>query len=305
MNENFSNQIKKELCNKLTDRDKKYACLYGLLLFSHRFSYNGDTSFRTECLELAEIFPKLVKNLSKNISVDCIEKVLQNDDKSYTFKFSSSDYNSIIDEFNIQSTHQIDLTKIDNNSITAFISGVFLVCGSVSNPNKEYHLEFSVSQEVLANDLLTLLVSFGLDFKVILRKNFYIVYTKGSEKIEDILTFMGAESSTLEIMNVKIFKSLQNRLNRRSNCEKANYTRSLNAIQKQVDDIEYIESTIGIDNLPSVLVETAYIRLENPDMSLRELCEQFEEPIGRSGLSRRLQKISTIAQQIKDGSYKD
>lgn len=108
MNENFSNQIKKELCTKLTDRDKKYACLYGLLLFSHRFSYNGDTSFRTECLELAEIFPKLVKNLSKNISVDCIEKVLQNDDKSYTFKFSSSDYNSIIDEFNIQSTHQID-----------------------------------------------------------------------------------------------------------------------------------------------------------------------------------------------------
>lgn len=303
MNENFSIEIKKELCTKLTDRDKKSACLYGLLLFSHRFAYNNDTSFRTECAELARIFPDLVKNVFGDISIKHFEKTLQNNCKSYTFRFNLDDFNSIIEEFNIKPTHEVDLTKIDNNNMMSFISGAFLVCGSVSNPNKEYHLEFSVSQEVLANDLLTILKSFGLDFKIVKRKNFHIVYVKGSEKIEDILTFMGAESSTLEVMNIKIFKSLQNRLNRRSNCEKANYTRSLNAIQKQVDDIEYIDSTIGIDSLPTILIETAYMRLENPDMSLRELCEQFEQSIGRSGLSRRLQKISTIAQQIKDGTY--
>ncbi|MCC8068204.1 MAG: DNA-binding protein WhiA [Ruminococcus sp.] len=303
MNENFSMQIKKELCTKLTDRDKKSACLYGLLLFSHRFSYNGDTSFRTECLHLALIFPNLLKNVFENVDFDYLERPLQNGNKSYTFKFSHDDVNIIVKEFNIKPIREIDLTKIDNNSMMSFISGVFLTCGSVSNPNKDYHLEFSVSQEVLANDLLTILKNLGFNFKVVKRKNFYIVYVKGSENIEDILTFMGAESSTLEVMNVKIFKSLQNRINRRSNCEKANYTRSLNAIQKQVDDIEYIDSTIGIENLPDVLVETAYIRLENPDMSLRELCEQFQEPIGRSGLNRRLQKISAIAQSIKDGTY--
>lgn len=296
-------QIKKELCTKLTDRDKKSACLYGLLLFSHRFSYNGDTSFRTECLHLALIFPNLLKNVFENVDFDYLERPLQNGNKSYTFKFSHDDVNIIVKEFNIKPIREIDLTKIDNNSMMSFISGVFLTCGSVSNPNKDYHLEFSVSQEVLANDLLTILKNLGFNFKVVKRKNFYIVYVKGSENIEDILTFMGAESSTLEVMNVKIFKSLQNRINRRSNCEKANYTRSLNAIQKQVDDIEYIDSTIGIENLPDVLVETAYIRLENPDMSLRELCEQFQEPIGRSGLNRRLQKISAIAQSIKDGTY--
>jgi len=303
MNENFSMQIKKELCTKLTDRDKKSACLYGLLLFSHRFSYNGDTSFRTECLHLALIFPNLLKNVFENVDFNYLERPLQNGNKSYTFKFSHDDVNIIVKEFNIKPIREIDLTKIDNNSMMSFISGVFLTCGSVSNPNKDYHLEFSVSQEVLANDLLTILKNLGFNFKVVKRKNFYIVYVKGSENIEDILTFMGAESSTLEVMNVKIFKSLQNRINRRSNCEKANYTRSLNAIQKQVDDIEYIDSTIGIENLPDVLVETAYIRLENPDMSLRELCEQFQEPIGRSGLNRRLQKISAIAQSIKDGTY--
>ncbi len=296
-------QIKKELCTKLTDRDKKSACLYGLLLFSHRFSYNGDTSFRTECLHLALIFPNLLKNVFENVDFNYLERPLQNGNKSYTFKFSHDDVNIIVKEFNIKPIREIDLTKIDNNSMMSFISGVFLTCGSVSNPNKDYHLEFSVSQEVLANDLLTILKNLGFNFKVVKRKNFYIVYVKGSENIEDILTFMGAESSTLEVMNVKIFKSLQNRINRRSNCEKANYTRSLNAIQKQVDDIEYIDSTIGIENLPDVLVETAYIRLENPDMSLRELCEQFQEPIGRSGLNRRLQKISAIAQSIKDGTY--
>jgi hypothetical protein len=116
---------------------------------------------------------------------------------------------------------------------------------------------------------------------------------------------MGAESSTLEMMNVKIFKSVQNRLNRRSNCEKANYTRSDIASQKQTEDISYIDSTIGIEHLPNNLIETAYVRMENPDMTLKELCNMFQKPIGRSGLSRRLQRLSNIAQQIRDGEYRE
>lgn len=303
MNENFSIEIKKELCTKLTDRDKKYSCLYGLLLFSHRFLNGTDTSFRTECPQLAEIFPSLVKNVFGNIPVEYNEKSLKSGAKSYTFRFSKEDSVIISKEFNINPVREINLTKIDNNNIMSFLLGAFLTCGSVSNPSKDYHLEFCVSQELLANDLLTILKHFNLNFKISTRRNFKIVYVKGSENIEDILTLMGAENSTLEIMNVKIFKSVQNRLNRRSNCEKANYTKSMTAIKKQFDDIEYIDSTIGIENLPENLIETAYIRLENPDMSLRELCELFETPIGRSGLSRRLQKISNIAEKIKNGEY--
>ena len=273
------------------------------MLFSHRFAYDNHTSFRTECSSLADIFPNLVKNSFENVNLEYLEKTLKSGDKSYIFKFSTSDIETITKEFNINPIREIDLTKIDNNSMMSFISGAFLSCGSVSNPDKDYHLEFSISQETLTNDLSTILKSLGLEFKVSMRRNFHILYIKGSEKIEDILTFMGAEQSTLEIMNVKIFKDLKNRINRRSNCEKANFTRSYNAIQKQFQDIEYIDNTIGIDNLPDNLVETAYIRLENPDMPLSELREQLEEPISRSGLSRRLQKISAIAQQIKDGNY--
>ncbi len=303
MNENFSIEIKNELCTKLTDRDKKYACLYGLLLFSHKFT-NSNTSFRTECLQLAKMFPSLVKDVFGNsIELEYVEKVLQDGTKSYTYKFSKNDALKIAKEFNISSTPEIDITKIDNNNVMSFVSGVFLSCGSISDPNKDYHFEFCISQELLAKDLITILKSFGLDFKMLTRRNFFVVYVKGSENIEDILTFMGAESSTLEIMNVKIFKSVRNRLNRRSNCEKANFNRSYNATQKQVEDINFIDDTIGLENIPSALAETAYLRLENPEMSLSELCQEFEEPIGRSGLNRRFQKISLIAQQLKDGTY--
>lgn len=306
MEDKFSYNIKSELCKKLTDYDKKYACLYGMLLFSHRFALNDNISFRTENENISKLFINLVYDIfGKNIIVQHYQKDIKDNSKAYYFKLSKHDVELISKEFNINPIREIDITKIDNNNMMCFISGVFLSCGSITNPNKEYHLEFSVNQELLSQDLLTILNNFGLHFKISKRRNFYIVYVKGSENIEDILTFMGAETSTLEIMNVKIFKDVQNRLNRRSNCEKANYNKIYNTGKKQFEDIEYIESTLGIENLPENLIETAYIRLENPDMSLKELSEQFENPIGRSGLSRRLQKISNIAQSLKDGSYYD
>lgn len=304
MNDNFSMQIRDELCTKLTDRDKKSACLYGLLLFSHRFANGYDTSFRTECASLARMFPSLVSNtFGSHVQLEYRESTLKDGSTSYTFRFSRKDALEVALDLSINPVREIDLTRIDNNSVTSFVSGVFLACGSVSDPSKDYHLEFCVLQEQLADDLVTLLKSFGLEFRVSMRRGFYVVYVKGSENIEDVLTFMGAESATLEIMNLKIFKSVRNRINRRSNCEKANYTRSYNAIQKQFDDIEYIDSTVGVENLPEALQETVYVRLENPDMPLSELCQQFKEPIGRSGLSRRLQKLSTIARKIRDGTY--
>ena len=304
MEKNFSLDIKSELCKKLTDYDKRYACLHGMLLFSHRFAIDNNVSFRTECKDIADTFFKLIHDIFGNdILIDTYQKNIKKNSKAYYFLLSLQDRKKICSEFNINTIREIDITKINNNNMMSFISGAFLSCGSVTNPNKEYHLEFSVSQELLSNDLLMILNSFGLHFKISKRRNFYIVYVKGSENIEDILTFMGAENSTLEMMNVKIFKDVQNRLNRRSNCEKANYTKIYNASKIQFEDIEYIESTLGIENLPQNLIETAYVRLENPDMSLRELSEQFTKPISRSGLNRRLQRISTIAQQLKDGTY--
>ncbi|MGN1411467.1 MAG: DNA-binding protein WhiA [Oscillospiraceae bacterium] len=306
MEENFSLSIKSELCKKLTDYDKKTACLYGMLLFSHRFAQDEKTSFRTESKSVAELFPRLIHDiLGGNFKIESYQKDIKGNSKAYYFNLSSQDVKVISKEFNINPIREIDLRNIDNNNMMSFISGAFLSCGSITNPNKEYHLEYSVSQELLSKDLLTILNSFGFNFKISKRRNFYIVYVKGSENIEDILTFMGAESSTLEIMNVKIFKDIQNRLNRRGNCEKANYNKIYNTGKKQFEDIEYIDATLGIENLPQNLIETAYVRLENPEMSLKELCEQFEAPIGRSGLSRRLQKISNIAQQLKDGTYYD
>lgn len=304
MSENFSISIKSELCKGLTDLDRKYACLYGILLFSHRFAYGEDTTLRTESKTLSQTIPHLISSVFGNtIEYTYTQNVLKDGDYSYKYIFDKDSADTMIRQYNINPIREVDLTKIDNNSISSFLAGAFLSCGSITNPNVEYHLEFSVAQELLANDLLAILKQYSLPFKVSVRGRYYVVYVKGSEQIEDTLTFMGAESSTLEIMNVKIFKDVQNRLNRRSNCEKANYIRCYSAGKKQYEDIEYIENTIGIDSLPDTLKETAYIRLENPEMPLRELIEQFNEPISRSGLSRRLQKLSNICSQIKDGTY--
>lgn len=304
MEGSFSLSIKDELCQRLTDYDKKYACLYGMLLFSHRFFIDGNTTFRTENVSVAGTFPELIHIVFGNgIQIENYQKKLKDGSTAYYFSIPLADSKAICDEFNIHYVREIDITKIDNNNMMSFMSGVFLTCGSVANPNKEYHLEFSVSQETLANDLLTILNHFGLKFKMLKRRNLCIVYVKGSENIEDILTFMGAESSTLEIMNVKIFKDVQNRLNRRSNCEHANFKKIYDTGIKQAEDVEYIRNTLGIDNLPKNLVETAYVRLENPEMSLKEISEQLENPISRSALNRRLHKISNIAQRLRDGTY--
>ncbi len=172
-------------------------------------------------------------------------------------------------------------------------------CGSITEPIKEYHLEFAVPYYELTQDLLKLLTSVGINAKYTERKNAYVIYLKDSESIEDLLTLMGATMSSIDLMNVKIYKDVRNKANRIANCDSANIERTLKASERQITDIEYIMATEGLDSLSPELRNAAEIRLENPDVSLKELGEMLDKPVGRSGANHRLKKLSEIAERIR------
>jgi DNA-binding protein WhiA len=137
------------------------------------------------------------------------------------------------------------------------------------------------------------------------RKKDYVLYIKDSEAIEDILTFMGAQQSTLDIMNIKILKDVRNRANRIANCDAANIDKVIAASTRQIDDIMLIEENIGLSNISPDLREVAELRLDNPELSLKEIGELMAKPLQRSGVNRRFQKIAKIAEKIRSKNMKD
>ena len=183
----------------------------------------------------------------------------------------------------------------------AYIRGAFLSVGSVNDPEKNYHMEFVLADEFSAEQLKELINSFGLDAKVVERKEHFVVYLKEGEQIVDLLNIMEAPLALMDLENVRIMKEMRNDINRKVNCETANLNTVVGAAVKQLEDIEYIEEKIGLSSLPEQLEEIARLRLEYPDKSLKELGSFLLTPVGKSGVNHRLRKISNIAEALREG----
>ncbi|MBS4534792.1 DNA-binding protein WhiA [Clostridium sp. D2Q-14] len=181
----------------------------------------------------------------------------------------------------------------------AYIRGAFLGGGSLSDPEKTYHLEFVTHNKEHGKDLSKIINSFNLNSKIVLRKDNYVVYIKEGEQIVDLLNIIGAHNSLLELENIRVLKDIRNNINRIVNCETANLSKTINAALRQVENIEYIKSTIGIDELPENLQEVARARLTHREASLKELGNMLMPPIGKSGVNHRLRKIEEIAEELK------
>lgn len=254
---------------------------------------------------VCELFCKLADDVLGGSGVASVSKTTRkNNTVLYALSVEDEKYREeIIYRYHISSSsliHRIQDENIDNNSIFAFVAGAFLSCGSVAEPIKEYHLEFVVPYFDLMNDLLNVLTSLGFNAKSTERKGTYVIYLKGSEDIEDLITFMGATMSSIDLMNVKIYKDVRNKANRIANCDAANIERTLKASEKQIEDIEYIMNTEGLESLTPELRNMAELRLENPDVSLKELGEMLDKPVGRSGANHRLKKLMEIAERIRE-----
>ena len=159
--------------------------------------------------------------------------------------------------------------------MAALLRGAFLACGTLTDPEKDYHLEFVVPYRYISRDLAKLLHEWNLAPKQLERKGSHVVYCKDSERIEEILTLMGAQNAALELMGIKMYKDMRNNINRKINFETANISRTANAAAEQVYAIETILEHAGLESLPEELKEIALLRLENPEMSLRELGRRF------------------------------
>lgn len=182
----------------------------------------------------------------------------------------------------------------------AYLRGVFLGGGSISDPEKTYHLEIVTNNEDYAEDIKELINSYGLNSKVVDRKGNYVVYLKEGEQIVDFLNIIGAHNALLNLENVRIYKEMRNNVNRIVNCETANLDKTVNAAMRQINNIKYIKEKMGFDKLPKNLAVIAQLRLKYHDASLKELGEMLNPPIGKSGINHRLRKLEQIAESLRE-----
>lgn len=189
----------------------------------------------------------------------------------------------------------------NSQKVKSYLRGAFLAGGSVNSPDtSRYHLEIYSSYEEHNLDVCTMMNQFQLNARPLERRNGYITYLKESEKIADFLALIGATSSMLKFEDIRIVRDMRNSVNRLVNCENANINKTIDAAGKQIANIQLIEETQGFDSLPEKLREIAELRIENPDISLKELGEMIPSgPISKSGVNHRLRKINQIADEIR------
>lgn len=182
----------------------------------------------------------------------------------------------------------------------AFLRGAFLGAGSITSPEKSYHFEIVADDESLRKTLGRLLEKSGLPLHSFVRKGQNVVYLKSAQQIADILALMGASSSVLEMENIRITKQMRAGANRASNCDEHNSEKMLNAADKQIEAIKLISIQRGLFTLPPALQEMARLRLEYTSLSLTELGQMMEPPVGKSGVNHRMRRLMEIAKEIED-----
>ena len=182
----------------------------------------------------------------------------------------------------------------------AYIRGAFLSAGSIADPLKAYHLEIVTNSFERAEMVEKAINSFQVEGKTIQRKRNFVVYLKEGAQIVELLNVMEAHNALMELENVRILKDVRNSVNRKVNCETANITKTVSASVKQMQDIELLRTKLGLDNLPPSLEEMARVRVEYPDVTLKELGELLNPQVGKSGVNHRLRKLSNMAEELRD-----
>ena len=186
----------------------------------------------------------------------------------------------------------------------SYLRGVFLGAGSLSDPENSYHLEIVTNSEEYSEALVQLMNSFGLDPHISSRKNNLVVYLKDSEQIVDYLNIIGAHRALLELENIRIQKEMRNQVNRLVNCETANMNKTIDAAYHQMQNIELIARIMGFEKLSPQLRAVAEARLENPEVSLKELGQLMDPPLGKSGINHRMRKLEEIADELREKADK-
>ena len=199
----------------------------------------------------------------------------------------------------------LELKMWDNNSNLSqdeqlarlLVRESFIKKGFINDPNKEYHLEILFKSKKKEEQVREIISNFGIDIKETKKGSNYMLYLKEGEEISSLLALMGAAKAVLKFEEIRVIKETRNNVNRLVNCETANLNKTINAAVKQIEDIKKIKKNKKFETLPDTLKELANLRLQNPDLTYEELGKMLSKPIGKSGVSHRLEKISKIANE--------
>ena len=294
----FSGQVKAELCRTPLSRGCcARAEAYGVLLYANSFSAR-EIRIITASPEFAQRLPKLFKK-AFGFGFDSVSEGAGGGKHIFTI----TDAEKIAAVFNTYGydagsavVHHINLGVLEEECCRAsFVRGAFLAGGSITDPEKRYHLELVTDHRNVSGEAFSILLEMGFSPKDTVRAGHFVTYFKQSEAIEDFFTTIGASASAMEIMSAKVEKDMRNAINRRVNCDSANADKIVSAAQAQLDKIRQLDREIGLDNLPRDLAEIALLRVANPEASLSDLAMLSDPPVTKSCVNHRLRKLMSYS----------
>ncbi|WP_271005414.1 DNA-binding protein WhiA [Listeria seeligeri] len=308
----FASETKKELTHMdVSDSDAKvelaaFIRMNGAISFSNQLVI---MDVQTENAAIARRMYQLLKDLYE-VPIELLvrRKMKLKKNNVYIVRLKSGT-RGILEDLRILEPPMTFAKSIDRGFVKkrsakrAYLRGAFLASGSVNNPEtSSYHLEiFSVYEE--HNEAICALMNqFDLNARTLERKNGFITYLKEAEKITEFLSIIGATSALLHFEDVRIMRDMRNSVNRLVNCETANLNKTINAAVRQIDNIKYIQATVGLEALPERLREIAALRIANEDFTLKELGEMLTTgQVSKSGINHRLRKLDQIAERLRSG----
>ncbi|WP_071130258.1 DNA-binding protein WhiA [Enterococcus timonensis] len=306
----FAAEVKRELTTLEVHREHAKAELAALIrmngslsLLNHQFILN----VQTENAAIARRIFSLLKDHYQVKSELLVRKKMKLKKNNVYIVRLKQDTRRILLDLDIMDgmmfqAHVSDEIMGNAQKMRSYLRGAFMAAGSVNNPEtSRYHLEIYSLYDAHNNDICEMLNYFDLNARTLERRNGYISYLKGAEKIADFLTLIGATNAMLKFEDVRIVRDMRNSVNRLVNCETANLNKTIDAAAKQIENILYIDQKAGLASLPIKLQEIAELRLEYPEMSIKELGEMAPSGlVSKSGMNHRLRKINEYAEKLRE-----
>ena len=300
--QSFSYKAKAELCRTAVQRlcCARAEC-YGVLLYCNTFTMQ-EVRIITENPEFAARLPRLFHR-AFNVKFDRLPTEEAPGSK-LIFQITDPDkLRRIVDTLGYDPRQSlvlhVNFAMLEEDCCrVSFLRGAFLAGGSVTDPEKRYHLELSTSHVQASREVSALLQEMGFLPRSVMRSGSAVIYFKQSEHIEDLLTTLGAPVAATEIMTAKVDKEIRNGANRAMNCDMANVNKTLDAVAAQQEAIEKLEKAGQLEKLPEKIQETARLRMQNPELPLAQLAALFNPPISKSCLNHRIRKIMEEARKL-------
>ena len=300
--QSFSYKAKAELCRTAVQRlcCARAEC-YGVLLYCNTFTMQ-EVRIITENPEFAARLPRLFHR-AFNVKFDRLPTE-ETPGSKLIFQITDPDkLRRVVDTLGYDPRQalvlHVNFAMLEEDCCrVSFLRGAFLAGGSVTDPEKRYHLELSTSHVQASREVSALLQEMGFLPRSVMRGGSAVIYFKQSEHIEDLLTTLGAPVAATEIMTAKVDKEIRNGANRAMNCDMANVNKTLDAVAAQQEAIEKLEKAGQLERLPEKIQETARLRMQNPELPLAQLAALFDPPISKSCLNHRIRKIMEEARKL-------